>query len=237
VNLSTYFKAPFVAPGRRNRKVLWDRPFHRVMASLGRYEMEDWRRGMWLPKAVRLFHPRFNNQFSPGRECGGTNCGCNPAGTYVCGNCVGLEGPASFELDISGVTLKGGETCSGCSNANTVAICDYFMTFTCGFGPGEQCIYQHHSILTDRGVTFMDYDCSVTSGSPVTLSSGEWAAIASVSNVVFPGPPPCDLDSDAFYKIYTSLPDCVSISGETLASIINPGPCDYSGATCIITAV
>lgn len=236
MNLSAYFKAPFVAPGRRNRKVLWDRPFHRVMASLGRYEMEDWRRGMWLPKAVRLFHPRFNNQFSPGRECGGTNCGCDSAGTYVCGNCVGLSGPASFEIDISGVTLKGGETCDGCSFANAVVIADYSMTFTCGFGPGEQCIYQHYGIFANHSCAFRNYDCDDTQGGFLGLASGEWAAVAGVTNNAIFGDP-CDTDGDVFYKVYTSLPDCVSISAETLASIINPGPCDYSGATCIITAV
>lgn len=85
MQLATHLRAPFIAPGRRNRKVHWNRPLSRAIASLGKFEREDWRRALWLPESLRGFYPKWNNQFSPG---GGSGCGC--CGGYT-GDCVTVD--------------------------------------------------------------------------------------------------------------------------------------------------
>lgn len=71
-------RAPFIAPGRRNRKVYWNRPLTKAMEQLGEHEREDFRRGVWLPKSLRMFYPKWNNRFSPGRSCDDCACGEDP---------------------------------------------------------------------------------------------------------------------------------------------------------------
>ena len=69
-------RAPFIAPGRRNRKVHWNRSLSKAIAALGKSEREDWRRALWLPESLRAFYPKWNNQFSPS----GDACGCCSTG-------------------------------------------------------------------------------------------------------------------------------------------------------------
>jgi len=68
--LPQYARAPFIAPGRRNRKVHWNRALAKAIQSLGNYEREDWRQSLWLPKALLGFYPKW---FASKNKAG---CGC-----------------------------------------------------------------------------------------------------------------------------------------------------------------
>lgn len=117
MQLATLLRAPFIAPGRRNRKVHWNRPLSRAIAMLGKYEQEDLRRAMWLPESLRGFYPKCNNQFSPG---GGSDCGCcvttTPDPCTGIEDCFGGSLLIEAEVDVPEFAATDGD----CANCNLV---------------------------------------------------------------------------------------------------------------------
>lgn len=121
-----YLRAPFIAPGRRNRKVHWNRPLHRAVNSLGKFEKEDWRRALWLPESLRQFYPRWNNQFSPG---GGSGCGCCDGSGILCPNCTS-DTTDTYQVDLG--TFSNDE-CTNCADYDNTSWIVTRGVFTGGF--------------------------------------------------------------------------------------------------------
>lgn len=112
--LPANLRAPFIAPGRRNRKVHWNAALSKAIRGLGRYEREDWRRGLVFPSGLfgltRNYLAKKNN---PG-------CGC--CGADECENCLG-DRPDSYEVTISGYANG---TCTTCAAWDGTYVCDSF---------------------------------------------------------------------------------------------------------------
>jgi hypothetical protein len=70
--LPDYARAPLIVPGRRDRKVYWNRALSKAIDSLGTFEREDWRSAKWLPKSLRGFYPKW---FASKNKAGCTCCG------------------------------------------------------------------------------------------------------------------------------------------------------------------
>lgn len=107
--LDTIARAPFIAPGRRNRRVHWNRDLSRAMAALGIFERQDFQRGLILPASLRNF-PQFNNQFSPG---GGSGCGCCGGGGDP--DCTEFTSVCADEYQIDFTTF-GNNGCPNCDS-------------------------------------------------------------------------------------------------------------------------
>ena len=107
------FRAPLFVPGRRDRRVRWNRPLSRAIAMLGRFEREDYYRGSIRPWSLRQFFPAWNNQFSPG---GGSDCGCCDGGDIPCSDvvdCFGGSFPSELFVTIPNAYGSGTLGCSG----------------------------------------------------------------------------------------------------------------------------
>jgi hypothetical protein len=208
-------KAPFFAPGRRNQPVHWNRALSKAIASLGKYETEDWRRAMWLPKSLRGFYPKWNNKFSPGAGC--TCCG---GGAGCLNTCVG-EIPAQFQVDIGTV---GNGTCSDCASmlSGQSFIVDFFTN------PDLPCWYTYT-------FPFLDI-CLPTSG-----NTELWLQLPDVS-AVFIQVQLHDIDSSNddilwFRGVGDGSIACTDISGLDIPFFSITGGVCTGTPTCTITAL
>lgn len=210
------FRAPFFAPGRRNRRVLWDRPLSRAIASLGTFERQDWRHGLHFPKGLfGLTQANFAKKHTPG--CGsGANC-C--AG--LCHICSGST-PDDMQVDLG--TIADG-TCTGCvatfSGATVIlaglaGFCVYSYnwpssTLTC---PGPAGGQGRMTLQLGEAITFSDYALTValyTNYAAMTVLAFSWQ------------------------QIYTSI-DCTSLSSENIPLFYTLGTCTGT-PTCLVTAL
>jgi hypothetical protein len=126
------FRAPLFVPGRRNRRVHWNRPLSRAIAMLGRFEREDYYRGSIRPWSLRQFFPAWNNQFSPG---GGSGCGCCDGGPDPCTgieDCFGGTLPSEAEVDLSPFSNTGHSDCIYCADLEATWILP--LTFSSATG-------------------------------------------------------------------------------------------------------
>jgi len=98
--LPDYARAPLFIPGRRNRKVRWNRALSKAIESLGTFEREDWRRAKWLPKSLRGFYPKwFASKNKAGCTC------CSESDPCVdCEDCLGGGTYSDCEVDVPAFT-------------------------------------------------------------------------------------------------------------------------------------
>lgn len=108
ISLPNYLRAPFIAPGRRNRKVHWNRALAKAIERLGNFEREDWRRALWLPNSLRSFYPKWAKKNNPG-------CGCCEVGPTPC-DLVADCFPGGFpdEVELTLPALSG--SCEDCES-------------------------------------------------------------------------------------------------------------------------
>lgn len=102
-------RAPFIAPGRRNRRVHWNRALTKAMESLGKYEREDWGRANWLPPSLRGFYPKFSHY--PCGDC----CGDSPDPCEDVDDCYGGTSPTESEVDVPAFANNGHASCTNCA--------------------------------------------------------------------------------------------------------------------------
>ena len=90
------FRAPLIIPGRRHRKVHWNRERSRAIAALGKYEREDWHRGLTWPQGLfGLAEKYFAKKNNPGCTC------CDTAPDNSCGvefDCYGEDAWAGGDV-------------------------------------------------------------------------------------------------------------------------------------------
>jgi hypothetical protein len=168
------FRAPLFVPGRRNRRVHWNRTLSRAMASLGSFEREDYYRGTLRPWSLRQFFPAWNNQFSPG---GGSGCGCCEGDTPTCvdgiENCFGGSFPPEVFVTIPNA-FTGSLGCTG-----DVADCaDIGGTYSAAFfsGSGTNATFRSNYIICASGLGDINLDVQVG-----FLCSGDTCLLNTVS--------------------------------------------------------
>lgn len=209
-------RAPFIAPGRRNRKVHWNRPLHRAINSLGKFEKEDWRRSLWLPESLRQFYPRWNNQFSPG---GGSGCGCcgdeeTPTVETTCTACCASGVfPQFLTVNISVSGTDG--VCTNCASIPTEYVCEYDADDTnychwrfeildfCEYGGGDAAC-EHFDLFIDVSIhkttceVGVEFEITNNGGIPCGLRRSVGTYFSGTTDArCTPGDVTCDLSSSS----------------------------------------
>lgn len=209
MQLNSIIRAPFIAPGRRNRKVVWDRSLSRIVASLGRFEREDWRGGLFLPRPFREW-PQFNNQFSPG---GGSGCGCCGE-TLICGPCS--QSPDEFEAVVGTITNG---TCTDC----VTAFSGQTYILPLGFASAGECIW---SISVGTSGVCATFPISTIIGVRSLGSAFGFGIANSLSGL--------DMRWNDTFSPGT---DCTAFSSQPLPHLSSTSRCDGSADPCLITAL
>jgi len=183
MQLATHLRAPFIAPGRRNRKVHWNRPLSRAIASLGKFEQEDWRRALWLPESLRGFYPKWNNQFSPG---GGSDCGCCGSSGVFCASCT-TPVTDTYQIDFGNFT---DHRCTNCNEDYSGQ--SYIVSFVSG-GPSDPCIFRYTEgsgacsdltvqMIMNGGGAADQVTHNLVHGGPSGISANQWLGASTDSD-------------------------------------------------------
>lgn len=203
LTLPQYARAPFVAPGRRNRKVHWNRALTKAIESLGSYEREDWRQSLWLPKALRGFYPKW---FASKNKAG---CGCcdsiDPCTTVD--ECFGGTSPTEAEVDLPAFANTGHPDCTNCAAIEGTWILPYSSpgVFSYLDSPSSVVCGPTSSLTITLSLTCVDNQCQVQGFVIVNWGGGvdlQWSYYNSTGG------------TPVAYFSYASLPWSLTYEGE-----------------------
>jgi len=174
----------------------------------------------WMPEVRRRRRVESKRGliFTPGSGgCGTSACHCEEECDPDCGLCQDCPTPQSFYVEVSGVTWEGS---TGCGDFNSAWTAD----IDTGPSAPNRCTWDY----TNPGNIPSLVEVAIAqSGSDITLTVTLKA--------------PSDACVATFIKTYTSVSeiDC-ELSSESIPYDSETGtscPCDFSSATCLVTAL